>query len=135
VQKFSSNEKVIFKDTDIYLVDAYGINKSFYNYCQIVFLGGSLINHGGQNPLEAARFGCNILHGPSISNFSDIYKFLKKHNMSKKIVNFQNMHWALNKNFLKKDNTKNIRRKISIIGQNILKKTYNEINALIKNEI
>ena len=30
------------------------------------FLGGSLINHGGQNPLEATRFGCNIMHGPYI---------------------------------------------------------------------
>ncbi len=135
IQKFSSREKVIYKDTDIYLVDAYGINKSFYNYCQIVFLGGSLIKHGGQNPLEAARFGCNILHGPSISNFSDIYKFLKKYNMSKKIVNFQSMHWTLNKYFLKKNNTKNIRKKIKIIGQNILKRTYEEINTLIKNEI
>ncbi len=135
VQKFSSNKKEVHKDTDIYLIDAYGINKSFYNYCKIVFLGGSLIKHGGQNPLEAARFGCNILHGPYISNFSDIYKFLKKFSMSKKIVNFQKMHWTLNKYFLKKDNTKNIRRKIKIIGQNILKKTYEEINTLIKNEI
>ncbi len=135
VQKFSSNEKIIYKNTDIYLVDAYGINKSFYNYCQIVFLGGSLIKHGGQNPLEAARFGCNILHGPSINNFSDVYRFLKKYNMSKKISNFQNMHSTLNKYFLKKDNTKSIRKKIKIIGQNILKKTYEEINALIKNEI
>ena len=29
-------------------------------------------------PLEAARYGCNILHGPNVSNFKEIYKFLKK---------------------------------------------------------
>ena len=51
--------------------------RNLYNFCKIVFLGGSLINRGGQNPLEAARFGCNILHGPNVGNFNEIYKFLK----------------------------------------------------------
>ena len=53
----------INKKTDIYIVNSYGKTKSFYNNCKNVFLGGSIINHGGQNPLEAARFGCKILHG------------------------------------------------------------------------
>ena len=74
----------IDKNTDILIVDAYGKTKSFYNICKIVFLGGSLITHGGQNPLEAARYGCNILHGPNVSNFFEIYDFLKKNNVSKK---------------------------------------------------
>ena len=64
----------IDKNTDIYLVNSYGKTKSFYNTCKC-FLGGSLIKRGGQNPLEAARFGCNILHGKNISNFREIYKF------------------------------------------------------------
>ena len=55
--KFSIN-----KDTDIFIVDAYGKTKSFYSLCKNVFLGGSLVNHGGQNPLEATRYGCNVLH-------------------------------------------------------------------------
>ena len=41
----------IKKNTDIYLVDAYGKTKSFYRICKIVFLGGSIIRHGGQNPV------------------------------------------------------------------------------------
>ena len=65
-------------DIDIYIVNAYGKTKSFFNYCKNVFLGGSLVNHGGQNPLEAARYGCNILHGPNTHNFTEIYNFLKK---------------------------------------------------------
>ena len=48
-------------------------------------MGGSIVNKGGQNPLEAARFGANILHGPNISNFNDIYKLLKSLNTSKTI--------------------------------------------------
>ena len=55
----------------------------FFNNCKNVFLGGSLINHGGQNPLEAVRYNCNILHGPNIQNFNEIYEFLKKKKISK----------------------------------------------------
>ena len=86
---------------DIYLVNTYGETKSFYNFCKIVFLGGSLINRGGQNPLEAARFGCNILHGPNVGNFNEIYKFLKRYNMSIKVSNNNKMLFIL-KNFSKK---------------------------------
>ena len=65
-----------YKDLDIYLINSYGQTKSFYNNCKNVFLGGSLVDHGVQNPLEATRYGCNILHGPNISNFKEIYKNL-----------------------------------------------------------
>ena len=40
---------------------------------------------GGQNPLEAARFGAKILHGPNVDNFKDVYKLLKLLKISKKI--------------------------------------------------
>ena len=84
VQTRSTSNK-ISKNTDIYLVDTYGETKSFYKICKTVFLGGSLINHGGQNPLEPIRFGCKILHGPFIQNFLEVYKLLKKNNLSSKM--------------------------------------------------
>ena len=87
----------IKKNTDIYIVNSYGNTKLFYNYCQNVFLGGSIISHGGQNPLEAARIGCNILHGPNISNFKEIYNFLKKNKISSMINNQNQMVKVLNK--------------------------------------
>ena len=69
-------------NTDIFLVNSYGKTKSFYKNCKNVFLGGSMIKHGGQNPLEAVRYGCNILHGPNVDNFREIYDFLKKKKIS-----------------------------------------------------
>jgi 3-deoxy-D-manno-octulosonic-acid transferase len=39
------------KDTDVYLVDSYGESSKFYNLTNVCFVGGSIINHGGQNPL------------------------------------------------------------------------------------
>ncbi len=74
----------INKDTDIYIVNSYGQTKSFYNNCKNIFLGGSIIEHGGQNPLEATRYGCNIFHGPNTFNFKEIYDFLKKKKFLKK---------------------------------------------------
>ena len=50
-------------DTDILLVDTYGENSKFFNISKSVFLGGSLIKHGGQNPIEPSRLGSKIFHG------------------------------------------------------------------------
>jgi 3-deoxy-D-manno-octulosonic-acid transferase len=38
----------------------------------VVFMGGSLIPHGGQNLLEPAKIGCAIVHGPHMTNFDAI---------------------------------------------------------------
>ena len=124
----------IRNDTEIYIVNSYGKTKSFYNICKNIFLGGSLIKHGGQNPLEATRYGCNVLHGPNVDNFREIYNFLKIQKMSKKINNQKDMTNSLNRYFLKNSNTNKIQKKLNLLGQKILYKTYNEINLLIKNE-
>ena len=126
----------INKKTDIYLVNSYGKTKSFYNNCNNVFLGGSIINHGGQNPLEAARFGCNILYGENISNFKEIYKFLGNHNISKRVRTKLEFEKKLNTLLSKKNNnSKYIRDKISYIGKKILKNTQKEINFFLENAI
>ena len=127
--------KKIHPDTDIYIVNTYGMTKSFYNYSSNVFLGGSLINHGGQNPLEAARYGCNILHGPNISNFEEIYYFLNKNKISKKIYNQKTIAIELNRLFLKRTNSKQIKNEINVLGKKILKNTYKEINLILNNAI
>ena len=129
-----SNTK-INKDTDIYIVDTYGKTKSFYYHCKNVFLGGSLVNHGGQNPLEATRYGCSVLHGPNTSNFKEIYKFLKQNKISQEVNKEKQMIHSLDNLFSKRSNSKKIRKKLSSIGQKILNNTYKEIGLLLKNEI
>ena len=121
----------INEDTDIYLVNSFGKTKSFYSIIKNVFLGGSLIKHGGQNPLEAVRYNCNILHGPNISNFNEIYKFLNKQKISKKVINVNQSTNILHKLFNSKKSQKNIKDKINKIGQKILEKNINEINLIL----
>ncbi len=125
----------IKNDTDVYIVNSYGKTKSFYTICKNVFLGGSIINHGGQNPLEAARFGCHILHGPNVSNFKEVYSFLNKNKISSKINGINKMTETLEKLFLKNKNSQQISQKINIIGRRILDSTYKKISLLLKNEI
>ena len=119
--------KKINFNTDIYLVNSYGRTKLFYKECKNVFLGGSLIKHGGQNPLEAVRYGCKVFHGPNIWNFKEIYEFLKKSCLSKRVVNSRNLTNLLISNFEKKKHHKKIQQKLYLIGKNILNKTYKEI--------
>jgi len=122
--------------TDIYLVNSYGKTKSFYNNCKNVFLGGSIINHGGQNPLEAARFGCNILHGKNVSNFREIYKFLDKNKISHLVKTKLEFEKKLDTLISKKNNSsKTIRYRINHIGKKILEDTQKEINFFLENAI
>ncbi len=121
-------KKKVSPDTDIYLVNSYGKTKLFYKVCKNIFLGGSLIKHGGQNPLEATRYGCRILHGPNVSNFREIYKFLNKKKLSKKISNQDQLINFVIKYFNSENNSKKIIKDLHLIGINILNKTYREIN-------
>ena len=75
VTKHSSKNKNL-NEVDIYVVDTFGETKKFHKIGSSVFLGGSIIDRGGQNPLEATRFGAKILHGPNIDNFKDVYNCL-----------------------------------------------------------
>jgi len=124
--------KKIPNDTDIYLVNSYGQTKSFFSMCKNVFLGGSLIKHGGQNPLEAARYGCNIMHGPNVSNFEEIYNFLNSQKISFKVKKHSGMIKILHKLLSAKNNQKNIKNKIILKGKKILNHNLKEIDCYVK---
>jgi len=120
-------KKKISTNTDIYLVNSYGETKKFYKICNNIFLGGSLINHGGQNPLEAARYGCSIISGPNVQNFREIFEFLKKNKICRYIIKKNELVDHLNISFGKKNSSKKIQKKIKFIGNKILQNTYKEI--------
>ncbi len=64
--------------TQCYVADTLGEMGLFYRLGDIVFMGGSLVNHGGQNPLEPARLSCAVVTGPHTHNFADIYQDMEK---------------------------------------------------------
>ena len=130
VQIYNPSNK-IKDDTDIYLVNRYGKTKPFFRICNIVFLGGSIIKHGGQNPLEPARYGCRIIHGPNTWNFREIYKLLNKYGVSYKVNNAKQITDTINSMFKNNKNDKDIKKKINDLGNRILDLTLKEINSLI----
>ncbi len=129
VVSHKSNKKKL-SNIDIYVVDTFGESKKFYKLATSVFLGGSIIKRGGQNPLEPARFGAKILHGPNIDNFKDVYKYLNQLKISTTINSPQQCANSI----IFKKNMKKV-KKMKFLGTTILKKTLNELDKSIHNEI
>jgi len=132
----SSNLSQVDAKTDVILVDSYGESLKFYNISKYVFLGKSLTTSltkdSGQNPIEPARLGCKIFHGPYVSNFAEIYKYFNELGISKEVNSSNELSLSLDEEF--KDNKpKNpeIAEKIEIYGQNILNNVTMEIKKYI----
>lgn len=73
-----SREELPAANTDVYIADTMGELGLFYRLAGVVFMGGSLVEHGGQNPIEAVKLGAAVVHGPHVFNFSDVYEALDK---------------------------------------------------------
>ena len=122
-----SSRKKVRKNTDIYIVDTYGEVLNFFRLTKMVFMGGSLVKHGGQNPLEPARLGNLVIHGPYIQNFREVYNFLKNIKFSIKVKNISGIEKYLIKNRQKKLETK----RLYSIGEKILSKNIKELSKYI----
>ena len=127
-----TSKQKIKPDTDIYLVDTYGETKKFFNISKTTFIGGSLTNHGGQNPIEPARFGLNIIHGPYVRNFRDIFKLFANKKISHKIKNHNEL-FKVSQKLLTKNNK--IKLNLRKIGNSILNETVIEIKNILSHEI
>jgi 3-deoxy-D-manno-octulosonic-acid transferase len=73
-----SQDQLPSPETDIYVADTMGELGLFYRLAPVVFMGGSLVPHGGQNPIEAIKLGAAIVHGPHVFNFNETYAALDR---------------------------------------------------------
>lgn len=71
VQRHSSSQDIMPK-TKVYLIDTLGELLYFYSIANSAFVGGSLVDVGGHNPMEPAYFGMPILMGGYLRNIKDI---------------------------------------------------------------
>ena len=74
-----SKNELPSQSDDIYIADTIGELGLFYSLSTCSLVGGSLVPHGGQNPIEPARLGCAIVHGPNVDNFANIFAALAQH--------------------------------------------------------
>jgi len=93
--KLRSRGKLPDARTDIYVADTVGELGLIYRLAPIVFVGGSLAEHGGQNPIEPAKLGAAILHGPHVWNFAEIYAELDRAHGAELVVDASKLTAAL----------------------------------------
>jgi 3-deoxy-D-manno-octulosonic-acid transferase len=120
-------------NTDILIINSYGNSKKILKSSKYVFIGGSLVNHGGQNPIEVAYNNALIFHGPHVHNFSEIYDFLNKENVAFKINSEAELIDQLKEKFDNYPN-KNIKEKIIKMGDEILSSTVKRLDQYIVNK-
>ena len=142
IQKIIINNKLNFliaesldnfkNNTDILIINSYGNTKKILKSSKYVFIGGSLVDHGGQNPIEVAYNNSLIFHGPHIHNFTEIYNFLNKENIAFKINSGAELINQL-KEKINDHQNKNIKEKIIRMGDEILSSTIKELDQYIVN--
>jgi 3-deoxy-D-manno-octulosonic-acid transferase len=76
-------------DTDVYVADTLGELGLIYRVAPVVFVGGSLVSHGGQNPIEPVKLGAAILHGPNVWNFAEIYAALDQSRAAEEVTDLE----------------------------------------------
>jgi 3-deoxy-D-manno-octulosonic-acid transferase len=132
----NENDK-IDKAAEIVLINYYGAVNTFLRKIKNVFIGKSLVKKlikvGGQNPIEAAKMGCYIFHGPYVYNFAEIYRDLKNKEFSEEINYPEELANKLLRNF---GNDKKLVdgekiKELEIYSNSIFKNTINEYEILI----
>ena len=131
-----NDRELIEEKNEIIIINSFGSLHKFYNYSKSVFIGKSMIKKlqkvGGQNPIEAAKLGCKIYHGPYVYNFKEIYDLLKSYKISEEINNEKDLSNKLEYDFKNSKNDQDkITSRINDLGQNILNNSVKEINKFL----
>ena len=132
-----SDDSLIDPNVEILIVNSFGVLSKYFNYCKNIFIGKSLVAKlekiGGQNPIEAAKLGCKIYHGPYVYNFHEIYLHLQSHGMAEKVNNEQELAEKIIQNFesrkIKDQQQGNL---LNTHGEKILHKTVLELDKYLK---
>ena len=130
--------ETILNETEIAIINSFGVLPEYLKYAKSALIGKSLLskfkNDGGQNPILAAQMGCRIYHGPYVSNFVDVYKFLMDKNLSEEILTIKDLSNNLINDFKKKKDLNQSKELFDNIGERILVKTFKEIENFLNYE-
>ena len=141
--KFNLNSQIlndgdlIKSNTEILIINSFGVLSKYFNYCDNILVGKSFIkkleNISGQNPIEAAKLGCKIFHGPYVYNFQEIYEHLSSFGVAEKVNNELELAQKIIINFersaIRNQKTVNL---LNTYGEKILKETAKELHTYLK---
>ncbi len=116
VARRSAGEPVC-ANTQFYLADTIGELGLFYKLAPLSFIGGSLIEHGGQNPIEAVKLGSGVLSGPHTFNFAETYTVLQRYEGCRLVSGPEELAAALKKLFENPEEAEEMKRRaVTAIG-------------------
>ncbi len=95
VVRRSSGEPLEAANAQFYIADTMGELGLFYRLAGVVFVGKSLAGGGGQNPIEPAKLGAAILHGPDVSNFTEVYAEFSRRGGARQVNDVEDLARAL----------------------------------------
>ncbi len=82
-------------NTDVYIADTIGEMGTLYALAPLALIGGSLVDKGGQNPVEAIRHDAVVISGPHVRNFGDIYATLRRAGALREVSNAEDIAQAV----------------------------------------
>ena len=135
-QVLNDNDSINF-NTEILIINSFGVLPKYFRYCKSIFIGKSFVKEkkkvGGQNPIEAAKLGCKIFHGPYVYNFQEVYNHLKSYDIAEEINDGLELAKKITKNFDTPvmENHKRVNL-LNNYGLKILKETTKELNRYLK---
>jgi 3-deoxy-D-manno-octulosonic-acid transferase len=142
-KKFNLNSQIlndndlIDSNMDIIIINSFGVLPKYFNYCKNIFIGKSFIKKkedtAGQNPIEAAKLGCKIFHGPYVYNFQEVYERLNSYGIAEKVNNELELAEKIIKNF--ESPTLRDQQQINLLndyGAKILDETVLEVDTYLK---
>ena len=131
-----NNQDLILEKKEIIVVNSFGVLKEFFKYSKSVFIGKSMIKKlslvSGQNPIEAAKLGCKIYHGPYVYNFREIYDLLKEYKIAEQISHEDELSIKVIEDLKTPKKEENeITNNINFLGKKILDESVKEIEKYL----
>ena len=84
-----------FSQEPVFILDTIGELRSMYSASDIVFVGGSLVKKGGQNPIEPASLSKPIIFGRHTFNFQDVTKIFLENEAGIEVENKEEFYSAV----------------------------------------
>ena len=127
--------ELIKNETEIVVVNDYNVLIKYFKFSKSVFIGKSIIKNlkkvGGQNPIEPAKIGCKLYHGPYVNNFKDIYNLFGNYKISEQIENENDLANKISEDFKTSENKLENYKIINKIGDKVLTESVKQIEKFL----
>ena len=131
-RKFNLESEIVSDENKklnkITIINKFGVLQNYFFISDIVFLGGSLINAGGHNPIEPALNKCAILTGPKIFNWENIFNEMTQKNACIKIKSIEDFYFTVKSLINNKDKIEKIKNN----DLNFLKNNFTKTDIIDK---